>query len=29
VPGTHMSSVAEPQLGEAISRFLSAEALPT
>jgi pimeloyl-ACP methyl ester carboxylesterase len=29
VPGTHMSSVAELQLGEAISRFLSAEALPT
>jgi pimeloyl-ACP methyl ester carboxylesterase len=29
VPGTHMSSVAEPQLGEAISRFLSTEALPT
>ena len=29
VPGTHMSSVADLQLGEAISRFLSAEALPT
>jgi pimeloyl-ACP methyl ester carboxylesterase len=24
VPGTHMSSVTQPQLGEAIARFLSA-----
>jgi pimeloyl-ACP methyl ester carboxylesterase len=24
VPGTHMSSVTKPQLGEAIARFLSA-----
>jgi hypothetical protein len=25
VPGTHMSSVTEPALGEAIARFLSSE----
>jgi pimeloyl-ACP methyl ester carboxylesterase len=24
IPGTHMSSVTKPQLGEAIARFLSA-----
>ena len=28
IPGTHMSSVTKPQLGEAMARFLAADPLP-